>query len=189
MKPLRILAGVALLALTLPGSGLAQGLGDTAARERTKRSQAGKKAEARVYTDGDLVEGRPPVLKDAGGSSPSGPKAESTGSTQSESPSAPPEPLPSELLRPYLDALTNAKTRVAEIEAQINALSAKLNPMSGSFIYGAQGSNSANEEAQVRAQLSQMEVALTQARREMAEASEAADRASRVQRRPDPNLN
>jgi len=186
MKPLRILAGISLLAFSLPGWGLAQGLGDTAARERAKREQAGKKAEPnRVYTDGDLAEGRPPASKGAGSSS-AAPNTESTASAEGESPREAPEPLLSETLRPYLDALTNAKSRLGEIEGQIRTLSAKLNPMSGSFIYGAQGSNSANEEAQVRTQLSQLEAALTQARRDVVEASEAADRASRGQRPPVP---
>ncbi len=185
MRSLQVLAGVALLALALPGSGLAQGLGDSAARERAKRAQAGKKAEPRVYTEGDLAAGRPPADKGEGGSSAPSSSPMAAAVAEEESPSSPPEPLPSELLRPYLDALTNAKTRQAEIEGQVRVLSAKLNPMSGTFIYGSQGSNSANEEAQVRAQLNQLEGALTQARREVSEASEAADRASRGQRPPD----
>jgi len=49
-------------------------------------------------------------------------------------------------------------------EAQVRELSDKLNPMSVSYIYGAGGSNDANEELRVREELRQAESGLLAAR-------------------------
>jgi cob(I)alamin adenosyltransferase len=62
---------------------------------------------------------------------------------------------------------------VSQVEARIQEFQAKLNPMSTSFIYGSQGSNSANEEAQVRAALTRAEAELAEARRALAAANES----------------
>jgi chemotaxis protein histidine kinase CheA len=174
----RVLTVVGLLALTLPAWASAQGIGDTAARERKKREKAPKAAEkAKEFTNDDLAKGRPAEQKtdDSGSTTTSSPTApdrvtssENENGGESESPSS-----PTERIRPYMDALTNAQSRVTTIENQIKQLQDKLNPMSGSFIYGAGGSNNPTEEAQVREQLSQAEAQLGQARQELAAASEA----------------
>jgi predicted nucleic acid-binding Zn-ribbon protein len=80
--------------------------------------------------------------------------------------------------RPYRDAVSDAQSKVASLEARIKELGEKLNPMSGSFIYGATGSNSANEEAQVRDQLRQAEAELPEARQQLADATRALDEAA-----------
>jgi hypothetical protein len=55
-----------LLALLLPGPLAAQGLGDAAARERQRRQQQAKPEPARVFTDTDLEEARPPEPSESG---------------------------------------------------------------------------------------------------------------------------
>lgn len=147
----------------------AQGLGDAAARERQKRATSGKATPAKVLTDADLAEGRPPG--DASKSASSSSSSSSEGRTVEAAPST---VVDSDAhLRPYVDAVTKAQARVEEQEARIRMLSAKLNPMSTSFIYGATGSNSANEEAQVRAALGQAEAELTAARKALSAANQA----------------
>jgi DNA repair exonuclease SbcCD ATPase subunit len=170
MSLLRLATVVGLLAVALPVSGAAQGLGDAAARERARREKEQQtKKEAPVLTNEDLEKGRPP------GAAPAA--AEGASSTGVESREAPREspPLEDRLAaeRPYLDALKEAQTRLSQLESRIQELGAKLNPMSGSFIYGATGSNSANEEAEVRAQLRQAESELTEARQAVQAANQA----------------
>ena len=174
----RSLALSLALLLVWPCFGAAQGIGDAAARERQKRAKeaaAGKNAPAKVLTEADLAEGRPP------------------GQTSSPAPAAAPQgPLTTEAppstvvdsdprLRPYLDAVTQAQARVEELEARVRTLGAKVNPMSTSFIYGATGSNSANEEAQVREGLRQAEAQLVEARKTLTAANGALASASRGQ--------
>jgi hypothetical protein len=169
MTPLRVATVVGLLAIALPGSGAAQGLGDAAARERARREKEQQAKKAPVLTNEDLEKGRPP------GAAPAA--AEAASSTAAESEEAPrgSPPLEDRLAaeRPYLDALKEAQTRVSQLESRIQELGAKLNPMSGSFIYGATGSNSASEEAEVRAQLRQAESELTEARQAVQSANQA----------------
>ena len=166
----RVATVLGLLAFVLPAVVTAQGLGDVAARERAKREAAKKPAEAKVLTNEDLDKGRPPGTERTGGERASAPASEES---RSEAPTSPPmeDRLASE--RSYLDAIQAAQTRVSEIEQQIQNLRSKLNPMSGSFIYGASGSNSANEEAQVRDQLSRAEGELNAARQTVVEANQA----------------
>ena len=185
-------AAIALVGLSLavPGWSLAQGIGDTAAkqraaRERARQQESARKAEpSRVFTNDDLAAGRPPGQ--AGGSE---------GSAPAEGPTAPAEAapvtgseaaLPSQRLRAELDAASSAKARVAGLEARVREVGAKLNPMSTSFIYGAGGSGSANEEAEVRSELRQLEADLGEARQELARATEALEDASRRQSVPPP---
>jgi cob(I)alamin adenosyltransferase len=75
--------------------------------------------------------------------------------------------------RPLLDAITSAQSTVSSVEARIKELGDKLNPMSGSFIFGATGSNDANEELQVREQMRQAEAQLVEARQALAAANQA----------------
>jgi len=164
----RVTTVLGLLALVLPAVSTAQGLGDAATRERAKRAAAKKAAEAKVFTNQDLDASRPP------GTAPTSGQAASTREeSPAEAPTSPPieDRLAAE--RPYLDAIQAAQTRVSEIEQRIQDLRSKLNPMSGSFIYGASGSNSANEEAEVREQLNQAEGELNAARQTAVAANQA----------------
>jgi hypothetical protein len=175
----RVLPVLALVVLAVPGWLAAQGLGDAASAERAKRVKAGaKKAdETRVFTNDDLDKGRPPGAARTGQESPAAAApAEGEGGVSDEPPSVE-DRFADE--RPLLDALTAAQSRVSTVEARIQELQAKLNPMSGSFIYGAFGSNSANEEAEVRSELRQLETDLADARQEVAAATEALARARR----------
>ncbi len=67
-----------LLAVLLPSPLLAQGLGDTAARERQKRAEKPPSAPARVFTDQDLPAPAAPAAVPADPSSP-GPGRGSSG--------------------------------------------------------------------------------------------------------------
>jgi hypothetical protein len=67
-----------LLAVLLPSPLVAQGLGDTAAKERQKREQA-KPAPAKVFTDADLAKAKAEGEVDPAGTVPSGEEASSPG--------------------------------------------------------------------------------------------------------------
>jgi len=168
MSVRRISTLLGLLALLLPTLGAAQGLGDVAAREKAKRAQPAKsKAEAKVFTNQDLDQGRPPSAPGSGEPG-AAPEAGIGGS--------PPEPAEDDRMaqeRPLLDAITSAQSNVSSVEARIKELGDKLNPMSGSFIFGATGSNDANEELQVREQMRQAEAQLVEARQALAAANQA----------------
>jgi len=157
----RIVTTLGLLGFGLTASLGAQGLGDTAARERAKRAQPtqAKKPEAKVFTNDDLDRGKPPGPKPEGGST--GDRA-----APSEGEGQPPEPAEDRLEqeRPFLDGIRAAEEEVTAAEDRIRELSGKLNPMSTSYIYGASGSNDANEELRVRAELRQAESQLQAAR-------------------------
>lgn len=181
----RATVAAGLLALVLPAIGAAQGIGDAAAREKAKREKARAKTAgpARLITNEDLASGRPAGDKREGaGASGSG---SATEAPAENAPADSASPSSSEdrqaTLRPYLEAKSAAEARVSEIEARIRELGGKLNPMSTTFIYGATGSNSAAEEAEVRQQLTEVEAQLGEARKELAAASEAFD-AARVGR-------
>jgi len=171
MTARRTFTVLALLAMALPAWAAGQGLGDTAARQREKRAKQAqeKNPEARAFTDEDLSAGRPPEAKGSGAAAASAPAPEAAGGG-GEAP-AEPDRLAEE--QPYIQAVRSAQEQLASVEARIQGLSAKLNPMSGSFIYGSQGSNSANEEVQVRAGLSQAEAQLLAARQALAAANES----------------
>jgi hypothetical protein len=172
-----IAVGVVGLALAPGASSFAQGLGDVASRERAKRAEAAKKAEpARQFTNEDLDAGRPAGTE----ATPAGETPQAGGDEGREA-ERPDTALPSERLRPELDAVSSARSRVSGLEARIRDLGDKLNPMSGSFIFGPTGSNDANEEAAVRAEMSQAETELGQARGDLAAATAALEEASRRQ--------
>jgi len=179
MTVLRVATVLGLLALFLPGGGAAQGLGDVAARERARREKEEAKKKPPVLTNEDLDKGRPPKSGASTGAVTT-PSAAGSGVTPAES-SSQESPLPESRPpedrfgqeRPYLDAVQQAQTRVSQTESRIQQLQAKLNPMSTSFIYGSQGSNSPAEEAEVREQLTQAEAELTQTRQDLAAANQA----------------
>jgi hypothetical protein len=164
----RIATVLGLLALVLPGLAAAQGLGDAAARERARRAKQDASKKAAVLTNEDLDKGRPPAAERTGGEGAS--SAAASAGDYRESP-----PIEDRLApeRPYLDAIMAAQTRVSQVESRVQELGAKLNPMSGSYIYGATGSNSANEEAEVREQLRQAESELNEARQAVVAANQA----------------
>lgn len=165
----RIATVLGLLALVLPGLAAAQGVGDAAARERARRAKQETAKKAAVLTNEDLDKGRPPAAERTGGEEAASSAAASAGDYR-ESP-----PIEDRLApeRPYLDAIMAAQTRLSQVESRIQELAAKLNPMSGSFIYGASGSNSANEEAEVRDELRQAESELDEARQAVVAANQA----------------
>jgi hypothetical protein len=165
----------------------AQGLGDTAARERAKRAKV--KQDAKVFTNDDLDAGRPPGTKKPEEGSSSQPYAATSESSESsESPesseqqeaqqenqeSTAPRSLSvserAEQERSYRDAITAAQQGVTAAEGRVRQLQDKLNPMSVSFIFGAGGSNDPNEEIRVREELRQAEANLQSARQAEAEA-------------------
>lgn len=161
-------------ALALPAEAAAQGLGDTAARERDRRAKkaaAQKKEPAPVFTNDDLGEG-----PDASASGKGNAAGAATPAVPSESPpqrrSDDRGERPSQE-QPYVNAVNAAQNHVNGVETRIRQLGDKLNPMSGSFIYGPTGSNNANEEAQVRAELTRAEAELNQARQDLASAQQA----------------
>ncbi len=176
---LRRVATVLALLAVLPAFAAAQGLGDAAAREKAKR-QAGKKAEAKVFTNDDLAQGRPPgtsAQEGAGSSSTSSPPAGA--SPEAGASEASPEGRTDE--QAHLDAVNAARARVAEIESRIKELQAKLNPMSTTFIYGDfnVGGDKVAEEAAVKAELAQAEAQRGDARQAVAQASQAAQESFR----------
>jgi hypothetical protein len=165
-----------LLAFLLPAVSTAQGLGDAAARERAKREVAKKASEAKVFTNDDLDKGRPPESTSTSTStSTSNSRASAPAQDENPSEASSSSPMEDRLAneRPYLDALQAAQARVSQIEQRIRDLRSKLNPMSGTFIYGATGSNSLTEEAEVREQLTQAEGELNAARQAVVAASQA----------------
>ena len=94
-------------------------------------------------------------------------------SESSDSGAPPPsEPDRNELERPYLDAITEAQAEVTHAQTRVQALGDKLNPMSTSYIYGAGGSNDANEELRVRDEMRQAERELEAARQKVVTANQ-----------------
>ncbi len=86
-------AALLLLAVLLPSSLFAQGLGDSAARERQKRAGKGSAPPAKVYTDQDLPEPAAPADASRPGKATSTPGA-SKGEPESAAPADPSSPGP-----------------------------------------------------------------------------------------------
>jgi hypothetical protein len=170
MSARRIAAVTGLLGFVFVAATAAQGLGDTAARERAKRAAKtqAKKEPAKSFTNEDLEEGRPPGAKPETGSTQAAPQAAPQQEEQ-EAPSPAEDRLAQE--RIYLDAITAAQQGMTAAETRVRELSDKLNPMSLSYIYGAGGSNDASEELRVREELRQAESELQVARQTLATAT------------------
>jgi len=167
MSVRRIVACLGLFAFALTAPIAAQGLGDTAARERAKRTSKtqAKKEPAKVFTDQDLDAGRPPGSK---------PYSESTGAPvppENEASDSSPEPNRREQERPLIDAISAAQQQVTQAETRVRSLAEKLNPMSTNYIYGMGGSNDANEELRVREEMRQAETELQAARQSVVTAT------------------
>ena len=167
MTASRVTLLLGVLALGLPARGAAQGLGDAAARERARRDGARKPEVARTFTNEDLSAGRPPGA--AAAESAAAPDGGAPAATSDE----PPEESRRTQEAPFIAALEDAQGQVASIEARVKGLQDKLNPMSGDFIYGATGSNNANEEAEVRQQLTEAQAQLLEARQAVTASAQA----------------
>lgn len=171
---------LALVALVLPGLAAAQGLGDAAAREKAKRDAEKKAAQAKVFTNEDLNEGRPgtPAGTAATPSSENARPA-TEGARRKTDPDAEDRPAeeadPREQEQPYLEAMAAAQSRVNEVEARIKELQARLNPMSTTYIYGDfnVGGDKVAEEAQVKSELAAAEGELNAARQALIDATRA----------------
>jgi len=179
MNALQTLMATGTAALLLAASASAQGIGDTAAREKARRQSAKEQAKkpepAKVFTNDDLAEGRPPGQKtdESAPSSSSG-----LDENQPQGAAAPAQPIPgvespAGQEKPLLDAVSAAQARVTTAQTKVQQLADKLNPMSVSYIYGAGGSNDANEELRVRAEMRDAENELQQARQDLAQANRA----------------
>lgn len=185
--------GLALVVavLGLPVGVAAQGLGDTAARERERRERekpAKKGDEAPVYTNDDLAAFRPPGADDDSEGEDAADSGSSRGTrTRETRPSRPTGGIRGRAddLRPYRDELSSAQAQVDGIEARIRELNGKLNPMSRDYIYGAAASvDAASEELRIKAELNELEERLAEARRNLAAATESMQ-AAREGREPD----
>ncbi len=168
MSAWRIAAALGLLGFVGVAPLAAQGLGDLAARERAKRTQT-KKPEAKVFTNDDLDAGKPPGAKSETDAASAAPPPESQAAAPAE---LPPVDERQQQERAYLDAIRAAQAELRGAENRIRELSAKLNPMSTTYIYGSGGSNDANEELRVREELRQAEPQLLAARQAVATANQ-----------------
>jgi hypothetical protein len=168
VNAVRCLLGACAALVLLAAPLRAQGLGDTAAREKSKRTTKGQKKDAgRVFNNDDLEAGRPPGWKKTEGS------AEAAAPAADGDAGERPVPAEDDRLtqeRPFLDAINAADAEVTRVQGLIKELQDKLNPMSTSYIFGASGSNDANEELRVREELRQAERDMTSAREQAAAA-------------------
>jgi len=191
----RFVLAWAIAILTLPAAVAAQGLGDTAARERVRRESESQdtKADTRpVYTNNDLK-----VYRPAGGENDendgdngdegNGGNDGDEGDTVAEREARAEEQRSRSRVRgrtdpnrAQRDEAGRAQSEVDQIEARIRRLNGRLNPMSRDYIYGqAQSVDAANEELQVRQELSELEERLRDTRQDLVEASEELSNADR----------
>lgn len=176
---------LALVVLGMPAVLAAQGLGDFAARERARRATEAKAEKVDplpVYTDDDLKAYRPADAEDDGDDEDNAGGSEEGQSGENESPEdrerderrqADRQRVRgrSDPNRAQRDEASRAQSEVDQIEARIRVLNGKLNPMSRDYIYGqAQSVDAANEEIQVRQELSNLEGRLGDARQDLVEA-------------------
>ena len=183
MTARRTVTVLGLLAFALPAAAAAQGLGDAAARERARRAREAETSRATpapTYGNEDLS----PSSEAKKGEAQSGAPAQA----EPASPSADegPHPGAGDVIRDRrarIDAaqaeFDQANAALAAIEGRIKELQDMLNPMSGSFIYGAGGSNNANDEAFVRSELSRLEGQLDEPRRAVTAARQGLEDAER----------
>lgn len=162
----RIVLTLAVAALLLPALSAAQGLGDVAARAREDRQQRAKKPQpVRTFTNDDLPERDPSEASDeASPGDEDRSRPDDSGSSSREPESSGPDE----------EELDRARNRVLRLEATVDELEQKLNPMSTTYIYGGTGGPvggvQADEEQAVRRQLDAAQQQLEQARDSLAEA-------------------
>ncbi len=185
----RFVLAWAIAILSLPAAVAAQGLGDTAARERVRRESESQdtKADTRpVYTNNDLKVYRPAGGEDDVDDESNGDEGDD-GDTAAEREARAEEQRSRSRVRgrtdpnrAQRDEAGRAQSEVDQIEARIRRLNGRLNPMSRDYIYGqARSVDAANEEIQVRQELSELEERLRDARRDLAEASDELSNADR----------
>jgi hypothetical protein len=182
-RPLtRVTLGLALV-LLLPGFALSQGLGDAAARERQKREAAPTKEKARVLTNDDLSkqEAGQPASESAPPASSSSESRSADRENESGESREQEDPRQAEL-RQAQEQVDQARDAVVAAEQRVNELSAKLNPMSPTFIYNnPQNADAANEEIRTRQALTAAQGELQQARDALVRANQAQERVQRGQ--------
>jgi hypothetical protein len=171
---------VALLVVLVPVLVGAQGLGDAAARERQKREAAVPREKARVLTNDDL-----PRSDSAGPATPAAAAATEAGPSRQDPDRRGDEDQAKTELEKAQARVEEARQAVVAAEEHLKALQDRLNPMSGSFIYGATGSNDVNEELRVRAEMRDAEAQLAAARDALVKATQAAEDV-RLRRAPPP---
>jgi hypothetical protein len=185
MRKAQARALLVLLALLLPALGLAQGLGDLAARERQKRQAKGPAGTARVLTNDDLP-AREPGTSSA--SAPAAPASEGSSETQRRNPDdREGSPPAASAVAQAQEAADAARDAVVAAEARLKELQDKLNPMSPSFIYGVtQTGDAVGEEMRTRDELRQAEGELAAARTALVQANQALEDARQAARRAPP---
>jgi hypothetical protein len=179
MRTLRCRSLLVLLAVLLPGLASAQGIGDTAAREKQKRQATAAKGKARVITNDDLKkdddgktksetgEGSSPVLDKT-------PAPTSNYQADRERSSGAPQEGDSreKAVEQAQTQVDSARSAVVAAEARVKELGDKLNPMSPSFIYGMnQTGDAVGEEMRTREALRGAEAELAGAREALVKAN------------------
>lgn len=157
------LAGAVVL-LALPALGWAQGLGDVAAAARKEREQraGADRQPVRSFTNDDLPE-REDSPESADSTTAQEPRPSREGSSADR---------PSGTARQRAEELDRARTRVERLEAKVEELQQRLNPMSTTYIYGGTGGpaggGQSDQEIAVRRQLQATEQQLEEARDRLA---------------------
>jgi hypothetical protein len=163
-----------VLAAILPGLAVvaaAQGLGDVAARERQQRQKkaAEKEGEAPTFSNDDL-KGLSGVSNESSTGTVSAPGT----ATVSPSSGGTPSRRPRARAVPRQDRVRTARAQVEALEARLEVLQQRLNPMSTTYIYGSTGGpvggSQADEELRIRSQISATEQQLAQARQALSAA-------------------
>jgi hypothetical protein len=164
----RVVLGLAIATLALPALSAAQGLGDIAARAKADREQRAQEAPqpVRTFTNDDLPERDPSedsedeVTPDEGDESPPEDRASRSRARDSGGPDE--------------AEIERSRNRVRRLEAMVEELQQRLNPMSTTYIYGGTGGPvggvQSDEERAVRRQLDAAQQQLDQARESLAEA-------------------
>jgi len=179
------LLACALSLLGWPTALAAQGLGDHAARERARRASETKDRQAdpgAVYTDHDLKAYRPAGSEDdedaeegedvEDGRDGEGDASEDEAREERRRADRQRVRGRNDPNRAQRDEASQAQSRVDRTEARIRELNGKLNPMSRDYVYGqARSVDAANEEIQIRQELSDLEGQLQGARQDLVEAS------------------
>jgi hypothetical protein len=181
----RGLSGLLLTALlALPALCAAQGLGDVAARareERQSKATSGQTSEGPTYSNDDLEGLAEKTNEDSAGtvSTPAAAGGSSSGDPGGGGATRSPEPTRAAREKPFEDRVSEAQARVQALEASVEELQQRLNPMSTTYVYagtgGPTGGSQADEEQRVRQQLAAAEQQLGQARQQLSAAQGALD--------------